>query len=107
MRFLLQYCENKSFCEDLTEGKFSFPVIHAMNQHPEDTQVSCILKQRTRNIDLKKHFVHLLEKFGSLAYTESKLRKLADDIRQEIITLGGNPYLEALLEELINKVFKK
>jgi geranylgeranyl diphosphate synthase type 3 len=42
---LLQYSENKSYCEDLTEGKFSFPVIHAIKSHPDDSQVMRILLQ--------------------------------------------------------------
>lgn len=35
----LQYSESKSFCEDLTEGKFSFPIIHAVNNQTNDRQV--------------------------------------------------------------------
>lgn len=35
----LQYSDNKSYCEDLSEGKFSFPIIHAIQSHPEDKQV--------------------------------------------------------------------
>ena len=31
-----QYAENKSFAEDLTEGKFSFPVIHAIRSNEKD-----------------------------------------------------------------------
>ena len=27
---LQEYIENKSFAEDLTEGKFSFPIVHAI-----------------------------------------------------------------------------
>ena len=34
--FLCQYAENKSFCEDFTEGKYSYPVIHAIQTYPED-----------------------------------------------------------------------
>lgn len=41
--FFLQYSENKSYCEDLTEGKFSFPVIHAIRSKPDDPQVIRIL----------------------------------------------------------------
>ena len=36
---LKEYSENKSFCEDLTEGKFSFPIIHAIQVQKEDRQV--------------------------------------------------------------------
>jgi geranylgeranyl diphosphate synthase, type III len=43
MCVLLQYSENKSYCEDLTEGKFSFPIIHAINQNQADNQVLRIL----------------------------------------------------------------
>ena len=25
-----EYADSKSFCEDLTEGKFSFPIIHSL-----------------------------------------------------------------------------
>jgi geranylgeranyl diphosphate synthase type 3 len=103
---LAEYCENKSFCEDLTEGKFSFPVIHAIHSHPEDNQIQCILKQRTKNTDLKKYFVSLLDKFGSLKYTESALAKLEQKLRDETATLGGNPHLTALLDELTASIPK-
>jgi len=43
MCLLLQYSQDKGYCEDLTEGKFSFPIIHAITSHPEDSQVICIL----------------------------------------------------------------
>ena len=36
---LKEYSENKSFCEDLTEGKFSFPIIHAIQSQSQDKQV--------------------------------------------------------------------
>lgn len=41
--YTFQYSENKSYCEDLTEGKFSFPVIHAIRSRPDDLQVIRIL----------------------------------------------------------------
>jgi hypothetical protein len=43
MCLLLQYSQEKGYCEDLTEGKFSFPIIHAITCHPDDKEVICIL----------------------------------------------------------------
>ena len=34
-----EYSDNKSYCEDLTEGKFSFPIIHAVQNEKDDRQV--------------------------------------------------------------------
>ncbi len=34
-----QYTENKGFAEDLTEGKFSFPVIHGIRADTSNRQV--------------------------------------------------------------------
>lgn len=33
------YADNKSYCEDLTEGKYSFPIIHAIQNEGSDRQV--------------------------------------------------------------------
>jgi len=41
--FIFQYEANKSYCEDLTEGKFSFPIIHAIRSSPDNNQVLSIL----------------------------------------------------------------
>ncbi|XP_011706487.1 PREDICTED: geranylgeranyl pyrophosphate synthase-like, partial [Wasmannia auropunctata] len=58
----------KSYCDDLTEGKFSLPIIHAINSNPDDTQIINILKQHTTDIEMKRHCVKLLDSFGSLKY---------------------------------------
>jgi len=41
---LLQFSEVKGYCEDIREGKFCFPIIHAINSRPNDNQVSSILQ---------------------------------------------------------------
>ena len=33
------YTNNKGLCEDITEGKFSFPIIHAILARPDDRQL--------------------------------------------------------------------
>ena len=94
-------CKLKSYCQDLTEGKFTFPTIHAVSTsgHPEGKKVAAILKQKTNDEDLKRYCVSLLEKIGSFAYTRKKLEELEKEVRDEIRSLGGNPLLEALLAE--------
>ncbi|XP_043468177.1 geranylgeranyl pyrophosphate synthase isoform X3 [Leptopilina heterotoma] len=98
---LQEYTENKSYCEDLSEGKFSFPIIHAIQNQPEDDQVLNILRQRTKNVEVKRYCVNLLEKFGSFNYTRNVLSELNEKARKEIERLGGNPYLISLLDELL------
>jgi len=39
----LQLEQNKGFAEDLTEGKFSFPIIHGIRSHPENNLIMNIL----------------------------------------------------------------
>ncbi|XP_076686117.1 geranylgeranyl pyrophosphate synthase quemao isoform X2 [Andrena cerasifolii] len=100
--YLQEYAENKSYCEDLSEGKFSFPIIHAIQSHPEDRQLMNILRQRTKDIEVKRYCVNLLEKFGSFAYTRTVLQELDKKARDEVQRLGGNPLLLEVLNELMN-----
>ncbi|XP_071452072.1 terpene synthase [Hetaerina americana] len=97
-----EYQENKSFCEDLTEGKFSFPIIHAIRSRPGDNKVMNILRQRTRDVEVKKYCVSLMERYGSFAYTRQLLEQLDTEAREEITRLGSNPLMEALMDEVGN-----
>ncbi|XP_035828379.1 geranylgeranyl pyrophosphate synthase isoform X2 [Aplysia californica] len=95
-----EYEANKSYCEDLTEGKFSFPIIHAVRANPDDTQVLSILRQRTTDNDIKKYCVEYMERMGSFEYTRNVLMDLEKQLVQEIASLGENPYLTGLVSEL-------
>ncbi|XP_022643970.1 geranylgeranyl pyrophosphate synthase-like isoform X2 [Varroa destructor] len=55
------YAKNKTFCEDLSEGKFSFPIIHAIRKDSNDGRVLGVLRQRTQDYDLKKYAVSVLD----------------------------------------------
>ncbi|KAG7198914.1 hypothetical protein KM043_015731 [Ampulex compressa] len=99
---LQEYSEHKSYCEDLSEGKFSFPIMHAIQSHPEDRQIMNILRQRTKDVEVKRYCVNLLEKFGSFNYTRNVLEELDLKARDEVERLGGNPLLIKVLDELTN-----
>ena len=60
-----------------------------------------ILRQRTRDVEVKKYCITLLDKFGSFEYTRETLNQLDHDAREEIDSLGGNRLLEAILDELL------
>ncbi|XP_005180841.1 terpene synthase isoform X2 [Musca domestica] len=99
---LKEYSENKSFAEDLTEGKFGFPVIHAVQTQKHDKQVLHILRQRTHDVEVKKYCITLLEKLGSFRYTRNVLESLDEEARAEVKRLGGNPYMDKLLDKLLS-----
>ncbi|XP_072051186.1 geranylgeranyl pyrophosphate synthase-like [Amphiura filiformis] len=101
-----QYTENKSYCEDLTEGKFSFPIIHGILSQPDSQQVMSILRKRTEDVDIKKYCVEYLQKIGSFEYTKKVLLELESRALEQIKELGDNPYLLAIIEEL-SKLLKE
>jgi len=96
-----EYMKSKSFCEDLTEGKFSYPIIHCIQQgDPAATQLLSILKQRTDDVDVKRYAQRLMDEAGSLLYTRKKCSELKGEIVQQIKDLGGNSPLLKLIEML-------
>lgn len=72
------YSRNKGLCEDLTEGKFSFPVIHSIRSQPDNLQLLNILKQRTKEEEVKRYAITYMESTGSFVYTQKVVVKLRD-----------------------------
>lgn len=107
------YMKNKSFCEDLTEGKFSFPIIHCILTSIESSsfssasaQLLSILKQRTEDVDVKRYAQRLMFDAGSVQYTREKCTRLKEHIIQQIASLGGNEPLLKVIEMLDVQVTK-
>ncbi|OWR44628.1 Geranylgeranyl diphosphate synthase-3-B-isoform [Danaus plexippus plexippus] len=72
--------------EDITEGKFTLPAIYAMKT-PEGPQVLSIIRQRTRDLELKKLCLSLLEKSGGMQYTRDLLMKIDKELRTEVLPI--------------------
>ncbi|KAM0286490.1 hypothetical protein ACHAQH_000916 [Verticillium albo-atrum] len=72
-----EYRSAKGTCEDITEGKFSFPVIHSIRSTPNDDQLLRILNQKTSNSALKQQAIHCMEHTGSFDYTRNVLSSLS------------------------------
>jgi geranylgeranyl diphosphate synthase type 3 len=53
-------------------------------------------------VEVKKYCITLLEKFGSFTHTRHTLEELDAEARAEVARLGGNPLLEAVLDELLS-----
>jgi len=94
------YAANKSFAEDLTEGKFSFPILHGIRAGGGDDRVRRILRQRTEDLQVKKFCISLLEAGGSFSYTREVMAGLDTAIRSEVERLGGNPLITSVMDEL-------
>ncbi len=112
-----EYMKSKSFCEDLTEGKFSLPIIHCIRSgdrwNVENggergkslsssacSQLVSILKQRTEDVDVKRYAQRLLSDAGSLRYTREKCTELRKSIVSQIEELGGNEPLMKVIDML-------
>lgn len=70
------YTKNKGFGEDLTEGKFSFPIIHSIRTDPYNITLPSILKQRTEDEDVKRYAIEYIKSTGSFEHCRSKIDEL-------------------------------
>ncbi|KAF3160117.1 geranylgeranyl pyrophosphate synthetase [Orbilia oligospora] len=96
-----QYAKNKGFAEDLTEGKFSFPIIHSIRANPKNLQMINILKQQTQDDGVKHYAVaYMRDQTKSFEYTASVLKDLQEQATGLLDSFGDNVALRAILENL-------
>ncbi|OAA58257.1 geranylgeranyl pyrophosphate synthetase [Cordyceps fumosorosea ARSEF 2679] len=84
-----EYSQHKGMCEDLTEGKFSFPVIHSIRARPDDLQLVNILRQKTADVQVKRYAVAYMEGTGSFEYTKGVLATLIERARKLTMELDA------------------
>ncbi|KAG0086709.1 geranylgeranyl pyrophosphate synthetase [Podila epicladia] len=95
-----QYSANKGFCEDLTEGKFSFPIIHSIRADPNSRKLLNILKQKPTELELKRHAVKIMESTKTFEYCRQQMAIYEEKVRAEIRRLGGNVRLDKIMDLL-------
>lgn len=81
------YTERKGLAEDLTEGKFSFPVIHAVRADTENMTLLNILRQKTADDEVKRWAVGYMDRMGSFRYCREvmeALRRRAEEKVSEV-----------------------
>jgi geranylgeranyl diphosphate synthase type 3 len=83
------YTARKGHAEDLTEGKFSFPVIHAIRSDPSNLVLLNILRQRTTDPEVKRYAVEYMERKGSFEYTRRVIAELEKKAVKELTRLEG------------------
>lgn len=93
----------KGFCEDLTEGKFSLPVIHSIRSSSTyNNELLNILKMQTMDPGLKKHALwYMRTQTKSLDYTREMLQDLH---KQAHVAVGRIDASNGMIEALLNKL---
>ncbi|OQE16143.1 hypothetical protein PENSTE_c025G07948 [Penicillium steckii] len=98
------YAEKKGLMEDITEGKFSFPIIHSIHCNPNDSELFEILKLRTDDEAVNMRAFEILESTGSFQYTRTKLKLLQTQARGVVKSLeaflGPNKGIYKILDLL-------
>jgi geranylgeranyl pyrophosphate synthase len=102
-----EYTAQKGFAEDLDEGKYSLPLIHALQSlsRHETVMLRNLLGQRrvagcSPLAEHKTLVLELMKQAGSLEFTERALRKLMGEIEVDMRKIeeqaGENPQLRVM-----------
>ncbi|PHH66970.1 hypothetical protein CDD81_5322 [Ophiocordyceps australis] len=84
-----EYTHNKGMCEDLTEGKFSFPIIHSIRSDPANLELINILKQKTTDVQVKRYAVSYMDGTGSFNYTRAVISTLIERARRTALDIDA------------------
>ena len=100
---IVQMAAAKGFCEDLTEGKYSLPVIHAIqNSSTYNNELVNILKMKTTDPGLKQHALWYMQtQTKSLDYTKCMLQDLHQQAQMAVGRMdASNDMIQSLLKTL-------
>jgi ophiobolin F synthase len=109
----VEYSKQKGFCEDLDEGKFSYPVVHCFqaDQGSQDLILGMFRQRQTAAagaplaVESKLQILGCMEKAGTFDATWKLLRQLEEEAEKEVEVLESqttvpNPMMRLLLKTL-------
>ncbi|KAJ1712010.1 isoprenoid synthase domain-containing protein [Aspergillus flavus] len=97
------YSTNKGFCDDIGEGKFSYPIIHSIRSRPGDLRLLSILKQRSEDITVRKYAVEYIDSTGSFDYCERKITSLMQQAREQVRrSIADTTHRGSQIEKILN-----
>ncbi|EGO03064.1 hypothetical protein SERLA73DRAFT_120049 [Serpula lacrymans var. lacrymans S7.3] len=93
------YTSQKGFAEDISEGKYGFPMIHSLMAAP-NSGLAQILDQKPEAIPMKRKAIDIIRRTGSFEATVECLVQLRQRLQDTLVAAGRNPGLERFLAEL-------
>lgn len=104
---LSAYRSTKGLCEDLTEGKFSFPIIHAIRADDQNLVLMNILRQKTKDEEVKRFAVSYMERMGSFEHSKDSINDLKErafkiiaDLEKHAGGETGSSAIRAIINDL-------
>ena len=94
----------KGYCEDLTEGKFSFPIIHAIRSSDKtNNDVLNILRLHTKDVQLKAHAVwYMRTQSKSMEYTSLVVQDLYEESQKLLKAIPSeNKPLDMIMSKIV------
>ncbi|KKY31328.1 putative geranylgeranyl pyrophosphate synthase [Diaporthe ampelina] len=84
-----QYIEKKGFAEDISEGKFSLPLIHALCSETQHRgRLMSILQRRKTgvelSVDIRKLALNDIKATGGLEYAKNTARDLQEAVSETL-----------------------
>lgn len=106
-----EYTQGKGACEDLDEGKLSYPLVVCQRLAPASfAQIIGIFRAKQPHVvqlssETKTYIISLLETSGALAVTANFIAEMESQLTNEVKSLEGqmgdpNPMLHVLLQTL-------
>lgn len=90
---------------DISEGKFTFPIRHAIAFNPKNPLLQYCLAQRSAAPPvIEKVMNYLRTESKSIEYSQETLKILQAQIQAELRTLGGSAGIESLVDEMLNSL---